>query len=45
MVEIPADEHETCDGDDYDEREDESIFRETLPFLAVKAEEHVASFR
>jgi hypothetical protein len=43
--EITADEHESKNGHDGDDREDESVFRETLSFPAVKDQEHTASFR
>jgi hypothetical protein len=43
--EIRADKHESEYGHDGDDRKDESIFRETLSFLAVKDQEHSASFR
>ena len=45
VVEISADEDETKHGEHGDEREDKSVFRETLSFLAVKDRKHVASFR
>jgi hypothetical protein len=38
-------EHESRNGDHGNEGENECIFRETLSFLAVKAREHIASFR
>jgi len=44
MGQIPTDEHDTCNRDDGDEREDECVLRETLSFPAAKAEEHDASF-
>ena len=42
---VSADEHKSEYGEDCDERKDKSVFRETLSFLAVKDEEHGASFR
>jgi len=44
MLKIPADEHETENGENGNDRDDESVFRETLSFLAVKVQEHAASF-
>lgn len=38
-------EHESRNGDHGNEGENECIFRETLSFLAVRAREHIASFR
>jgi hypothetical protein len=45
MVQISADENKSENCHDCDDREDESILRETLSFLAVKVQEHGASFR
>jgi hypothetical protein len=44
-LKVSADEDKRGNGDDCDEREDECVFRETLSFLAVKDQEHDASFR
>src|ERR1035437_10231653 len=40
-----TDEHESKNGENGNDRDDESVLRETLSFLAVKDQEHVASFR
>jgi hypothetical protein len=44
-VETSADEQKSGDGENCDDGENESVLRETLSFLAVKAQEHDASFR
>ena len=44
LVEVPTDEHESEDSENGNDGKNESVFRETLSFLAVKDEEHVASF-
>lgn len=38
-IQIAAEEHQSSDSEDCDQRKDECVFRETLAFLAAKVEE------